>query len=90
MNWIKISEQLPEQDEYKLLSYGCGRAIMGRLVDVNKGARENARTRKDKYPEKLRWVEISSCCYGDYVGLEEFHYWAEIPNGPVVEEKTNV
>ena len=84
MEWIKTSNGkfLPKQDEYVLVAYPSGEVTMAKIVDINKASRENARTRQDKYPEKLMWCEISSCCYGNELDLEEFNYWSELPIAP--------
>lgn len=82
MKWIKTCEKLPELGEWVLVCDDDGDRFMAVLSDINRGSRERARTRKDKYPVKLIWNLPSQCCYSFDEELDAYPYWALLPKGP--------
>lgn len=74
--WISVNDKLPELDE-RVLIYQEGFIIISYLKDENKDLRDSARTRKDKYPPKIKWAYI---CYDpdDY----NPSHWMPLPEKP--------
>lgn len=76
VKWISVKDRLPEIDVEVLVTEG-GYCKVSRIVDVNEYSREKARTRKDKYPIKIEWVQDSYCDI-DW----DISHWMKLPELP--------
>lgn len=76
MKWIKVSERLPEIGVSVIVTDGKSDWYnISWRYDFNKSDRDKAKTRKDKYPEKIMWH--TSCCCNEF-SESQIIYWAEI------------
>ncbi len=76
MKWISVKDRLPIIGISVIVSDGKSDLFaISSLYDANKFNRDKARTRKDKYPEKIKWN--TSCCCNEF-SSSDIQYWAEI------------
>ncbi len=77
MKWISVTQRLPEINEQVLVYYD-GLIYRSCRYDYNKDNRDRARTRKDKWPEKIIWA--ANCYYCDYPEIPT--HWMPLPPAP--------
>jgi len=82
MNWIKVHDQLPEQDTpvivYSKDWRGDDYIYIADLTDINKEYRDRARTRKDKWPIRLEFISNENI----YNGIKNITHWMYLPEVP--------
>ena len=69
MNWIKISDQLPQENEYILISNG---------IDVHYGHLESPGYIRHIKTKPYHFFAINEYCYP----IEEFTHWMPLPEPP--------